>query len=238
MTPRPTGQAVPEGGRTLQRGDLSKRLILDTALQVVDKDGLEAVTIRRIAEEFNLTPMSLYRHIRTKEEILDGLGELAREILAAPVDRSLSWDDQLRRVFVHMHAALLEHPGIVQVLLTQPASSGPVYRTVEQLLASMCSAGFEPEDAMREIATLESYTLGFTVQQRSHAELNPDAERARLAELSPAEFPHLANAAALLASWASEERFTDGLDRALDRVRRDLRLARRHRDVRSGDAQV
>jgi len=76
------------------------------------------------------------------------------------------------------------------------------------------------------------------VQQRSHAGLNPDDERARLEELSPVEFPHLANAAALLASWASEERFTDGLDRALDRVRRHLRLRRRHRNVHSGDAQA
>lgn len=222
----------------MQRGDLTKPMILDTALRLVDVDGLEAVTIRRIADELGVSPMSLYRHIRTKEEILDGLGALAREILASVIELASEWDEQLRQVFVHMHHALLEHPGIVQILLTQPASSGPVYRTMEQLLGAMRYAGFAAEDALREIATLESYTLGFTVQQRSHSALNPDDEQTRLMELSPAEFPNLLDAAPLLASWASEERFTAGLDRALDRVRRDLqRTLAEHADrpTRSAD---
>lgn len=204
-----------------QRGQLSKDTILTTALRLADEEGIGAVTIRRIADELGLSPMSLYRHIRTKEEIIDGLGDLAWKILGTEPGAGLDWDEQLREMFMHMHRALLEHPGLVDILMLKATTGMHVYAAIERMMGVLTRAGFSPDDALLAIASLESYTLGFTVQQRVRAGRDPTQDHPPLFELPADEFPNLSRAPREFAQWANEKRFVAGLDRAIEHLRRD-----------------
>jgi AcrR family transcriptional regulator len=216
--------ADPASG-TVQRGQLTKETILATALQLADEDGIGAVTIRRIADELGLSPMSLYRHIRTKEEIVEGLGDLAWEILGAEPDPGVEWDEHLRQTFMHIHRALLDHPGLVDILMLKPTRGMHVYAAIERMIGVLTQAGFSSDDALLAVASLESYTLGFTVQQRVRAGRDPGTDHPPLFDLPVDQFPNLSGDPSKFAGWANEERFVAGLDRAIDYLRSDLQTA-------------
>jgi TetR/AcrR family transcriptional regulator, tetracycline repressor protein len=217
--------AVDPAQGAAQRGQITKQTILATALQLADEDGIGAVTIRRIADELGLSPMSLYRHIRTKEEIVEGLGDLAWEILGAEPDPGVEWDEHLRQTFMHIHRALLEHPGLVDILMLKPTRGMHVYAAIERMIGVLTGAGFSSDDALLAVASLESYTLGFTVQQRVRAGRDAGADHPPLFDLPADRFPNLSGDPSKFAGWANEERFVAGLDRAIESLRRDLQMA-------------
>lgn len=206
----------------LQRGELTKEMILDAALALADADGLAAVTIRKIAEEFGLSAMSLYRHIRTKEEIVDGLADRAWEILGREPEVGISWDEHLRQTFIHMHRSMLDHPGLVDIIMLEPNRGLHVYAVIERLMGVLTNAGFDTDAALLAVAALESYTLGFTVQQRVRAGRDASTDHPPLFELPSDQFPNLSGAPEKYAQWANEERFLAGLDWAIGNLRRDL----------------
>ena len=201
---------------------MSRAAILEAALTLADAHGIEAVTMRRIAGVLGVSQMAAYRHVATKEEIVQGLGEHAWQELEADLDPALAWDEQLRRVFLQMHETHRRHPGLVEILLARPVSGLPVYRTMERLVGVLRSAGFSLDDAIQALASLESYTFGFSVHQRARAGRDPVQDHHQLLELPAGEFPNLSAAASEFADWASEERFTAGLDWAISSLRRDL----------------
>lgn len=207
-----------------QRGELSKDAILDAALALADADGLAAVSIRRIAEEFGLSAMSLYRHIRTKEEILDGLADRAWEILDREPESNIAWDEHLRQTFIHMHQSMLGHPGLVDIIMLEPNRGLHVYAVIERLMGVLVSAGFDTDAALLAVASLESYTLGFTVQQRVRAGRDASADHPPLFDLPKDQFPNLSGAPEKFAQWASEERFLAGLEWAINNLQRDRTL--------------
>ena len=214
---RGRGRPIP-----VVRGELSKAAILSIALLLVDEYGLEGVTMRRIAEEAGLTPMSLYRHVRTKEEILDGLQDRVWEMLAYDPGADLPWRDRLFETFKHIHRTLLLHPGTIDVLLLKPSDSLPGYRWLDSLIGALGEAGFTKESAMLAVVSLESYTLGFAIQQRLRIGRDPAADHPTIAALPEAEFPNLAGTGTALMDWASDEWFAAGLARQIDSLERDL----------------
>lgn len=208
--------------RPARTTDLSKASILDAALKLADANGIEAVTMRRIAEVLGVSQMAAYRHVRTKDEIVASLGEYAWQVLEAELDPALEWREQLKRIFTHMHATHREHPGLVDILLARPVGGLPVYRTMERLTEVLRTAGFTLEESIRVLASLESYTFGFTVHQRIRAGRDHARERDTIDDLPPEEFPNLYAAASILSDWSSEERFIAGLDWFIESLHREL----------------
>jgi AcrR family transcriptional regulator len=205
----------------LPRGALTKEMILDAALAIADTDGIGAVTMRRIGEELGLSPMGLYRHVRTKEEIVHSLGDRAWEILGRETDPGIPWDEHLRQTFSHMHRSLLDHPGFVDIIMLEPNRGLHVYTVIERLMGVLTKAGFDTDEALLAVAALESYTLGFTVQQRVRAGRDAGIEHPPLFDLPSDQFPNLAGAPEKFADWANEERFAAGLQWAINNLRRD-----------------
>ena len=205
----------------MARGELSKPAILSIALSLVDECGLDGVTMRRIAEEAGLTPMSLYRHVHTKEEILDGLGDLVWQLLDFDCDE-LVWRERLFATFKHIHRTLLDHPGLIDIMLLKPAGTVSGYTWLERLIAALVDAGFSRESAMLAIVTLESYTLGFAIQQRVRIGRDLAADHTALLDLPASHFPNLVASPSLLFEWASDEWFLAGLERQIDSLERHL----------------
>jgi AcrR family transcriptional regulator len=208
--------------RSARAPELTKAMIVEAALALADAHGVEAITMRQIAGVLGVSQMAAYRHFSTKDEIVQGLGEHAWHVLEAELNPALRWDEQLRRVFVHMHETHRQHPGLVEVLLARPVGGLPVYRTMERLVGTLRAAGFSFDESIQALASLESYTVGFTVHQRARAGRDPARDHRQLHELPSDDFPHLGVAASTFADWASEERFLAGLDWAINALRRDL----------------
>ena len=213
------GQRRPK--YSVARGELSKSAILSIALALVDERGLDGVTMRGIAEEAGLTPMSLYRHVRTKEEILDGLRDRVWELLAYDGE-DLPWREHLFETFKHAHRTLLDHPGLIDVMLLKPGNTIGAYTWLERLISVLGEAGFSRESAMLAVVTLESYTVGFAIQQRVRIGRDLVADHSRVMDLPASRFPNLVASPSLLVEWASDEWFLAGLERQIDSLERHL----------------
>jgi AcrR family transcriptional regulator len=210
-----------------RRGELNKELILSAGLQLLDAEGLEALSMRRISDELGVTPMALYRHVGTKEEIVDGLADLALNPLDTEPAQDAEWHEQIREIFASVHDSFIEHPGLVEILLRRPVTANRAVRAIERLLRILCSAGFDGREAVGAIAALASFTFGFTLQQRTHARSAAEqANRLRtLRQLPREEFPHTIELAEDFANWSTDEQFTNGLALLIDGLR--TQLARR-----------
>jgi AcrR family transcriptional regulator len=212
---------VKSSGR--RRGDLDKDEILAAALRVVDEGGIEALTMRRVAGALGVAPMSLYKHVDTREEIVAGLLDRALQAIDVEANAALPWDDQLRQILSSAHATFVEHPGLLQVMMLQPISAAAGMRAVERILAILRTAGFDGGDAVEVVAALHSYTFGFSVQQRVRTASTTRAHRENLRRLPAADFPNVRELAADFSDWASDAQFASGLDLLLkgaaDRLR-------------------
>jgi hypothetical protein len=114
-----------------------------------------------------------------------------------------------------MHRTLLEHPGLIDVLQLKPTSSLAGYHWLDRLVGALRGAGLDKETAMLAVITLESYTIGFAIQQGRRPAWDPVEDRARDLSLLEAEFPNLAGDGISLLDWASDELFLAGLTRQI-----------------------
>src|SRR5581483_731082 len=104
-------QADPE------RPKLSKDAVVDRALKLADTDGLEGLTIRRLAADLGVTPMALYWHFRSKEELLDGLAERVWSEIDVNIDPAATWSAQLRGLLESLVSVLRAHPSGPHLLI-------------------------------------------------------------------------------------------------------------------------
>jgi TetR/AcrR family tetracycline transcriptional repressor len=183
---------------------LSKAAVVERALALADELGLEALTIRRLAQELGVTPMALYWHFRSKEELLAGLGDRVWAEIDIDADPAADWPAQLRGLLESLVQMLRAHPSASQLLLAGEKMHGEAsIMATETALAVLRRGGFGPEQAS-EIAhgalwaglTLVMSEPGFdpagTVEER--AELMRQ-RRIRLAMLPPSRFPCVVEAA-------------------------------------------
>ncbi|WP_307874479.1 TetR/AcrR family transcriptional regulator [Frankia nepalensis] len=181
------------------------------AIALADVEGLDAVTIRRLAQEHQVTPMALYRHFRDKEELFDGIAErlFANVALAEPSDAP--WHEQLRDLLGALTEAVREHPAVAGLVLPRIMSSPPGLELAERGLAMLRSAGFSVERAaeLGTMAVTSAITL-VTSEPGAPRIRDPEArddeiraKRARLAALSPRRYPNVVAAADALTNCAS-----------------------------------
>jgi TetR/AcrR family tetracycline transcriptional repressor len=190
--------------RDADKARLSKDAVLDRALALGDAQGLEAVTIRRLAQELGVTPMALYWHFRGKDELLAALGDRVWAEMDVAVDTGADWTVQLRALMESLLTMLRAHPCASQLLMAGEKLHGEASLLVtETALAVLGRGGFDPERAS-EITRSALWTGLMLVM--SEAGFSPglgrDArtevlrqQQIRLAMLPPDKFPCLVAAA-------------------------------------------
>jgi TetR/AcrR family tetracycline transcriptional repressor len=212
------------------RGRLSRDVIVARAVQVADAEGLEAVTIRRIAQEHGVTPMAMYWHFNDKESLLNGIAEY---LVAAvdlpgegPADRD--WADELRDVLVAFLEAIRPHPAIAGLALQRILTCEPGLAVAERALALLRRAGLSPERAsmvgsflLSGVITLVTAQPGpkwsLTGEDREEAIRH---KRAGLEALSPTRYPNVVAAAPFLVMCMDQdEYFTTGVELLIQGVR-------------------
>src|ERR1700722_12189461 len=133
--------------READRTRLTKQAVVDCALALGDAEGVEALTIRRLATELGVTPMALYWHFRNKEELLAGLSDQVWSELDTNVDATAPWHAQLRGLLESLLQVLRAHPCASQLLVEGEKQSNAALIASETALAVLRRGGFGPEQA-------------------------------------------------------------------------------------------
>ena len=192
---------------------LSRDVFIDTALTVADNEGLEAVTMRRLADFHHVTPMALYRYFADKDRVFDALAERLLENVMIPEFDQRPWDEQAMDLLVAFIAGVGEHPNVAILVLSRILESNAGLAVTERMLELLSKAGFEV-DAAAEIASqalCSLVTLVITEPGRGQGggvETEDAAirtKRATLLSLDPRHYSHIVDAADALAKCASQE---------------------------------
>jgi TetR/AcrR family tetracycline transcriptional repressor len=137
-------------------------------LHIADADGLEAVSLRRLASILGVTPMALYRHVRDKDHLLDLMaGRLLGE-LDVSIEGGSTWQEQLRRLGASFLALVAAHPA-APFLLSRPFESPGSRRVSVALLGILARAGFDPREAVPLLQALTGMLLGPAVHRATYA---------------------------------------------------------------------
>jgi TetR/AcrR family transcriptional regulator, tetracycline repressor protein len=183
---------------------LSKAAVADRGLALADADGLDGLTIRRLAADLGVTPMALYWHFRSKEELLDGLADQIWAEIDTDVDESADWVDQLRGLLDSLVQVLRRHPSAAQLLIAgEKRNSEAALRASEAALAVLHKGGFTAEQATAITRNALWTALALAMSEpgfwpgMTEAERNEKMRlsRIRLAMLPPERYPRLIEAA-------------------------------------------
>ncbi len=176
-----------------RRERLNRDRVLDAAVALADADGLDAVSMRRLATELGVVPMALYKHVADKDELLDGmvdvaLGEVAAE-LPGPVDAA-GWRLAVRGRILAARRVQLRHPWLRRVLETRMTRTPMVLAYTDALIAGFRSAGFSDPLTHHVMHALGSRIWGFT--QDLFEDVNQPPPDPASFELLATAFPHIA----------------------------------------------
>jgi TetR/AcrR family transcriptional regulator, tetracycline repressor protein len=205
-----------------ERPRLSKAAVVERGLALADAEGLEAVTIRRLASDLGVTPMALYWHFRNKEELLAGLADSVWAEIDVNVDSAAQWQDQLRVLFTSLVRVLRAHPSASALLLEgEKRTSEAAQIATETTLAVLRRGGFDSKHAAA-IARSALFTgIVLAISEPGFEPGMNDAERkehmrqtrVRLSLLPPDRFPQtIESAEALTACDDPDFHYQLGID--------------------------
>jgi AcrR family transcriptional regulator len=199
------------------RTGITRADVAAKALEILDRDGVDGLNMRRLAQDLGVGTMTLYGYVRSKEEVLDAAVDVA--VSTSPgFKRSGDWRRDLRTLIEGAWRNLNQHPALVQIRLREPVLRPEALRFGEAGMDILLRAGFPAAEAAQSFRLLFTYAFGF-------AGLSPDrdAELARrqadgvLATLDPQRYPHLTAAREeFSAAMAGHAAFAYGLERILD----------------------
>jgi AcrR family transcriptional regulator len=192
--------------RTFHRG-LDRGAVLDAALAILDVDGRGALTMRRLARELDVQAASLYTHVRSKEDLIDGVLDRVLDRVPLPPPGA-DWRASLCEGFRDYRHTLVEHPGVITLITERSRTSSSQVRLVERSIELLESAGLTTREAVQTHVTLIAYTLGFLAQETGRS---PSPERDVIATSDVFQ-----RAVEALLTRSVDERFQAGLEIILD----------------------
>jgi AcrR family transcriptional regulator len=193
---------------------LTRDNVIDAAAELVAEQGYARLSMRALAHRCGVATMTLYRHVRTKEDLMGALADRALGELALPVPGTLTWQEEVATVFRSVHDLLLAHPDLVETATKQHVAGEAAYRGAEVVLDALRRAGIEGEAAASAFATLFAFTMGF-VQQQLHTSVAGAglARRQSVLERLPVDdFENLRRLGGVFLLRHSDRHFEDGLD--------------------------
>ncbi|WP_037606770.1 TetR/AcrR family transcriptional regulator [Streptacidiphilus rugosus] len=202
-------------------GKLTRERMLACALEMVDRDGIDKLSMRGLARALGRDPMSLYRYAANKADLLDGVAETVLADLTVDATDT-DWVAQLRSVAHKYRGIALTHPHVVPLLVTRPLATPlalrprGTLRPLEDILALLTRAGFSGADALHIYRALFGFLHGHILNELQEIVENPDETddllRLGLHRLPLHEFPHIRGLASTLASYDGAAELERGLD--------------------------
>ena len=200
---------------------ITRAAVLASALEIIDRDGVDALSMRRLGEAVGRDPMALYRHVPNKAAVLDGVVEMVFERLS--LDTTMAdWAAALRTLGHDFRDLARAHPNVVPLLVTRPLATPlgmrppGILRHLEDVLALLTGAGFTGGDALHVYRALFGFLYGHVLTELQEIVERPEETdhvlRLGLHRLPIGQFPHLRD---LAPTWATYDGLAE-LDRGLD----------------------
>jgi AcrR family transcriptional regulator len=221
--PRQVRDSVPA------RPALSRERVLRSAVAIADAGGIASLTIRSLAQELGVKPMSVYHHVANKDEILDGIVDLVFGEIELP-SAGGDWRSEMRRRADSARQALKRHPWAIGLMESRTAPGPATLRHHDAVLGALRGAGFSVELTAHAYALLDSYIYGFALQEATLPFNGPetvgDIAEPMIREFPVGEYPHLVELATefvLRPGYDFGDEFEFGLSLILDALsgRRD-----------------
>jgi len=219
-----TKPLTPPARTAARRRPLSRDRVLRAAALLADEGGLESVSMRKLGQVLRVEAMSLYKHVASKDDILDGIADLVVGDFEVP-SGDVDWKTAVRRSAISAHQTLFRHPW-ASSLIESRLNAGPArLRYLDAVIGTLAAAGFPMPIVIRAIMALDSHTYGFVLQEMAwsfDAENAPEMAATFARGLPAGEYPNLlamAEMAATAPGGASVD-FEFGLDLILDGLER------------------
>jgi AcrR family transcriptional regulator len=209
------------------RTPLTKGRVLEAAVDLADRDGIDALSMRKLGQELGVEGMALYRHVRDKDAILDGIVDVVMSEIDAP-DGSANWKASLRQLSLAARSVMLRHPWAPAVIVTRPEVGPATLRHIDHVLRLLEAGGFALDMAHHALHVLGSRVFGFTQDPfNDTTDVRPDAATAAaIAQALSATYPNVGKLAAAathdggLGGCDDDFEFAFGLDLILDGLER------------------
>jgi AcrR family transcriptional regulator len=206
------------------REPLTRAQVIEAALRVMDEEGLEAVSMRRVAREVGVEAMSLYNHVRDKDDLFDGVVERIMAEFRFPEEPgSGDWTSFGRAIALEWRALLKAHPNVVALFAHRhkPMRSMESLRPMEVALHALREMGLPVEDSVRAFQVIGGYIMGYVMMEtgRMFTPGEGDDTEAFARSLPADELPCIAAALPFMADCDVDAQFEFGLDLMLDGLR-------------------
>lgn len=209
---------------------LSRELIVDAYLRVVEEEGAEAATLRRLGAELGVDPTAVYRHVRDKEEILAAASDRLLAQAAEGYEPTGSWRADLRALALRARGAYLNHPHALLALETSPAALPNGFRLADLVIGCLREAGLPEDEVAPAFEVIEGYVIGTAIVDARASEETREEWRRAYTSLPRDRYPNL-SAAASQVYRDPDAAFLYGLDLMLDAL--EARAAGRSRASRA-----
>jgi AcrR family transcriptional regulator len=204
---RPGGDAV--------RAALSRDRIVRAAVELIERKGADALSMRALAAELGVAVMSLYNHVRSKAALLDGIAEYIIGGMSVPDHPEAHWTERARALVRAYRKVAHDFPRSVTIVLARRINPPVGLRPVEHALAIADDAGFDGETSVRIMRALLAYAMGAQMREVGAAKMLdylPEDPARQLRELDAARFPHVVALHPALLRHDAETDFEFGLD--------------------------
>lgn len=211
------------------RPPLSRDRVLKAAVALADKEGLEGLSMRRLAGEFGVVPMALYKHVANKDDMLDGMVDVVFTEIALPHPEE-DWKTAMRRRAVSARQVLGRHRWAIGLTESRMKPGVTNLRHHDSVIGSLRNAGFPIALAIHAYSTMDSYIYGFALQEQQlpfeGSDDAGDVAEGILQQFPVGEYPYLAETIAEVlnrSGWKYADEFGFGLELILDGLERFLR---------------
>jgi AcrR family transcriptional regulator len=192
---------------------LTRERILDAAMRVIDAEGLDALSMRRLGTELGVNPMAAYHYVPNKAALYDLiLDAVMSGVDLSTIDPSAALQERLKQAARAYQAAILAHPRAIPVLATRSVRSAIATRPIEPFLGLLFEAGLTPNDALAAVDLVAQYILGGAMGYYHHIADEAAEPQREFDELPPQEFPNMTRVLTEGSYLGFEGEFEFGID--------------------------
>ncbi len=198
-----------------RRVGLTRQRVVDAAVALIDRDGLDGFSLRRLAADLGVDPMSIYNHVANKDDLLDAVvGSFMAEI-SLSADDDTPWQDQVRQSARSFRRAALAHPQAATLMLTRRVPTGVPLELLREAVRPAVQAGLPIEAALDAVRTLTAFLTGAILRELgagfSFAVTDPALVAQRIEEIKQGD-DALASVASSVAELDHEALFKSGVE--------------------------
>ena len=216
----------PSSRKTETRPRLNRQIVLQTALELADRDGIDALTMRKLAQELRVEAMSLYHHVANKVELLDGMIDLVFAEIDLPIQKN-AWKSAMRDRAISALKVLIGHPWALSLMESRTAPGCANLRHHNAVLACLRANGFSVAATAHAYSILDSYIYGFALGQLNlpfqTADQAAEVLETVMVQMTPSEYPYLMEIAVehvLKPGYTYANEFEIGLELILEGLER------------------